>query len=32
MIKEEENTELRKEVTVEEVKVVLNQFNPDKSP
>jgi hypothetical protein len=32
MIKEEDNTELSKEVTVEEVKAVLNQFDPDKAP
>jgi hypothetical protein len=32
LIKEEDNTELNKEVTVEEVKDVINQFDPDKAP
>jgi hypothetical protein len=32
LIKEEDNTELNKEVTVEEVKDVINQFDLDKAP
>jgi hypothetical protein len=32
LINEEDNKELSKEVTVEEVKEVLNQFDPDKAP
>jgi hypothetical protein len=32
MIKEEDNKELNKVVTGEEVKTILNQFDPDKAP